>query len=135
MMRKPSLNFTDLRLMETIQREYADAYLNRGDQKERFYIQIECDHIAQKMNVADKDLVFQRLYSHLEKKYGYKNDDGSRSHFFGLMVGDKKHCINYPYLCAVLADLKDEKKELRITQALAIASVVISIFALFIGGK
>lgn len=132
-MKKPSLNFTDLRLMKTIQKEYADAYLNRGDRKERFYIQIECDHIAKKMNV-DSELVFQRLYSHLEKKYGYKNDDGSRVHFFGLMVGDKKHCINYPYLCAVLADLKDEKRELRITQALAIVSVVISIFALFIGG-
>ena len=133
-MKKPSLNFTDLRLMKTIQKEYADVYLNRGDQKERFYIQIECDSIAKKMNV-DSELVFQRLYSHLEKKYGYKNDDGSRVHFFGLMVGDKKHCINYPYLCAVLADLKDEKKELRITQALAVASIVISIVALLMGGK
>ena len=107
-MKKPSLNFTDLKLLKTIQREYKDAYLNRGEQKERFYIPIDCKHIAEKMNV-DSELVFQRLYTHLEKRYGYKNEDDSRVHFFGLNVGDKIHCINYPYLCAILADLKDEK--------------------------
>ncbi len=132
-MKKPSLNFTDLKLLKTIQREYKDAYLNRGEQKERFYIPIDCKHIAEKMNV-DSELVFQRLYTHLEKRYGYKNEDDSRVLFFGLNVGDKKHCINYPYLCAVLANMKDEKRELRITQALAIISIVISIFALLKGG-
>jgi hypothetical protein len=120
-MKKPSLNFTDLKLLKTIQKEYANSYFNRGKQKERFYTQIDCNLIAKKMMV-DEELVFQRLYTHLEKRYGYKNDDGSNIHFFALKAGDKTHCINYPYLCAVLANMKDEKKELRITQAIAFTS-------------
>lgn len=113
--------------MRTIQKIYANAYSNRQDQN--FYIEIDCKHIAKKMKV-DNELVFQRLYSHLEKKYGYTNADQSYVHFFSLTVGDKKHCINYPYLCAALSDLEGERKELRITQAFAIVSAIISIIAL-----
>lgn len=50
--------------MRTIQKIYANAYSNRQDQN--FYIEIDCKHIAKKMKV-DNELVFQRLYSHLEK--------------------------------------------------------------------
>ncbi len=132
-MKKPSLHFTDLELLKTIQKEYVEAYLGRGDQKERFYIQIDCKLIAEKMKV-DKELVFQRLYTHLEKRHGYKNDDGSNVHFFALRVGDKINCINYPYLCAILANMEDEKKELRITQIFAVVSIVISIIALVFEG-
>lgn len=130
-MRLNKLKFTDLELLKKIHSMYSDQYLNRGDQKERFYIPIDCDEIAKRMGV-DAELVFQRLYSHLEKKFGYTNEDNSKIHLFAFVIGDKKHCINYPYLCAILANMEDEKKELRITQIIAISAIVISLLGLFI---
>ncbi len=127
--RKNKLKFTDLELLKTIHSMYGSDYLNRGDSDECFYIPIKCDDIAKKMKV-DVELVFQRLYNHLEKRHGYKNDDGSNVHFFAWKIGDKMCFINYPYLSAILSHMEDEKFELRITQVIAITAVVIALVAL-----
>ena len=64
--------------------------------------------IAKILNV-DADIVFGRLYYHLNEKFSYKHDDGSKVEFFALHVGDESHCINFPYLASVLADLQEKK--------------------------
>jgi len=131
--------FTDLELLETIQKEYADDYLKSmndaklGLKNTRFYIPIDCKKIAQKMKV-EEDIIFNRLYFHLNKKYSYKDeiDKNKIVYFFTFNeLKDAKRCINYGYLCSVLADLKDNRKQEYITRAIAIVSILISIIALF----
>ncbi|MFA4993866.1 MAG: hypothetical protein WC521_00980 [Bdellovibrionales bacterium] len=129
-MRK-SLTFSDYFLLNTIQKMYEGDYINRDNNKTAFYIRIDCEVIAKFMNV-DPEMVFQRLYYHLNKKYGYTENDKTKVEFFAFEIGGVRHCINYPYLCAVLATMEDDQKELRNTKRLAWASLVISILGIFV---
>ena len=65
---------TDLAILEEIYKEYYSVYASfqkgGGDRESKIYVPIVCGDIAKKLNV-DSDIVFGRLYYHLEKKYGY----------------------------------------------------------------
>lgn len=127
-----TLCFTDLELLNTVQSLYESDFVKGRNDKTHFYIPIDCKYVAQEMKV-DAEMVFQRLNFHLNKKYSYKQDDGSKVEFFAFEVGGVKHCINYPYLCAILAQMEDDQKELRHTKIIAIIAIVISVIGLFMG--
>ena len=80
----------------------------------------------------DKDIVFGRLYYHLNKKHGYKNDDGSYVHLFTPVAGKDRHCVNFPLVASVLANLRQENKKYRIATTLAVISLFISIVSLLL---
>lgn len=125
------LCFTDLELLETLQSLYKNDFLGNQSEKSSFYIPIDCKRVAHEMKV-NAEMVFQRLNYHLNKQYSYKQDDGSRVEFFAFEIGGIRHCINYPYLCAILAQIKDSKKELFYTKIFASLSLIISIIGLII---
>ncbi len=124
--------FTDLKLLETIQKEYANDYIknmedaNNGVRNTRFYIPIDCQKVAKKMK-ADGEIVFNRLYFHLNNKYSYKDMNDNPVYFFVFEIDGLKHCINYGYLCSVLADLKDKKFKENLALSFSIISIIISI--------
>ncbi|MGE3769466.1 MAG: hypothetical protein AB7G06_00750 [Bdellovibrionales bacterium] len=128
------LCFTDLELLTALQSLYENDFISNRNDKTRFYVPIDCERVAQEMKV-DAEMVFQRLNFHLNKKHSYKQDDGSKVEFFAFEVGGVKHCINYPYLCAILAQMEDDQKELRHTKIMAIIAIVISVIGLFMGTK
>lgn len=149
-MSRKKLNFTDLQLLETIQAEYADAYLERIQSKSAnsnnsmVYLPIDLDEIAKKLGLPNGEPVFQRLYRHLEKKYGYKNADGTQCAFFTPVAGQEKNCVSFAYLCAIIASLKDDQRDLKITRWIAIAGLCTAIAmpiliellkVYFLGGK
>lgn len=80
--------------------------------------------IAKNLGV-DPDIIFGRLYYHLDKKYGYTQTDGSQVHLFAFTVGKDRHAVNFPLLSAVLAEL--EQTWIRFTMPL-----IISLFALLV---
>ncbi|MGE4312896.1 MAG: hypothetical protein AB7E85_01330 [Pseudobdellovibrionaceae bacterium] len=126
------LCFTDLMLLNALQRMYENDFAKKQNDKTGFYVPIDCKRLAEEMKV-DAEMVFQRLNFHLNKKYSYKQDDGSKVEFFAFEIGGIKHCINYPYLCAILAQMEDDQKELRHTKIIAIIAIVISVLGLFVG--
>jgi hypothetical protein len=95
---------TDLKVPSTIYKLYYEEFKNHsrepdienGRQK-KIYVPIDCKAVAKELDV-DGDIVFGRLYYHLEEKHGYTRSDGSNVAFFSLMVGADRHCINFP-LC------------------------------------
>ena len=130
---------TDLKILGVIyDRYYANfqAYSNASEiRSSKIYVPIDVEVLARSLNV-DVDIVFGRLYYHLNEKFSYKKDDGSRVEFFAISVGHDKNCINFPYLASVLADLTDQnRKHLTATLiavlslTIAILSIIISIFA------
>lgn len=127
---------TDLAILEEIFKEYYSAYASfqkgSGDRESKIYVPIVCGDIAKKLNV-DSDIVFGRLYYHLEKKYGYKQRDGANVHFFALRVGENDvHCVNFPLMASVLAGLQHERDKFKLTTALSFVALAVSVISILI---
>jgi len=92
---------------------------------------IDIEKVAQDLDI-DEDIVFGRLYYHLEHKYGYKQDDGTSVSFFGLKIGDDIHCVNFPLMASVLADLQDQSLKHNVAIWIAVASLFVSALSVLI---
>ncbi|MCS2609287.1 hypothetical protein [Halomonas dongshanensis] len=124
---------TDLEILNTIYRMYYSDFsaFERGDgsRASKIYVPIDCKEIAGRLKV-DPDIVFGRLYYHLEKRYGYKKDDGSNVHFFAFKVGSDSKCVNFPLMTSVLAGLRQEKRKFWIGTAIAVLALIVSTVSL-----
>jgi len=92
---------------------------------------IYIDTIAQELNI-DNDIVFGRLYYHLEHKYGYEQDDGMSVHFFALRLGKDAHCVNFPLMASVLADLQEQSRKHNLAIWIAVASLFVSVLSVML---
>ncbi len=126
---------TDLKMLGAIyDRYYADfvAYSDKNKTRSsKIYVPIDIEELARSMSL-DSDIVFGRLYYHLNEKFGYKTDDGSRVDFFAIRIGGDHHCINFPYLGSVLADLRDQNRKYLTATLIAILSLIIAILSIII---
>lgn len=125
---------TDLEILEIIYDTYYKEFssYNTGEKNTRqskVYLPIDCKLIAKKLKV-DNDIVFGRLYNHLNKLHGYRNDDGSSVNFFSLKVGNDIKCIHFPLLASVLAGLQEENRKFNFTVWTSIFAFGISLCAL-----
>lgn len=127
-MRVPS----DLEILSAIYEAYYNEFANYDKNKpirqSKILVPISCKFIGEKLNV-DSDIVFGRLYYHLEKQHGYKRSDESRVYFFANRVGEEIHCINFPYMASALGQLKYENRKFLITSWMSGVALVLSAFA------
>lgn len=126
---------TDLHILNVIyDRYYATfAQFEDGDasRDSKILVPIDIKQIAEDLNVDD-DIIFGRLYYHLEKKHGYRNDDGSIVAFFTRDIPGHAHCVNFPLVASVLGDLRDRARKHYLATWLAVGSLIISIVAIVI---
>lgn len=125
---------SDLKVLRTIYKTYYKSFRKftlggENDRNNKVYVPIDCKLIADKLK-TDGDIVFGRLYYHLEPKYGYTNSDGSKVAFFSLKVGPDDKCVNFPLLSSVLAGLEEENNKFIWATALSTLAIVISVAAL-----
>lgn len=78
----------------------------------------------------DADILFGRLYYHLDKKHSYAQDNGSFVHLFALKTGDDMHAVNFPLLAAILAEHNMSFNRYVFPLALSLAALCVSIWAL-----
>ncbi|WP_415765017.1 hypothetical protein [Pseudomonas sp. ZB1P45] len=126
-MKSPS----DLKILNTIYKMYYKEFetFTLGAENKRVskpYIPIDCKLIARKLKV-DGDIVFGRLYYHLQEKYGYNRDDGSKVAFFTLALAGDRHRINFPLMASVLAGLEEESSKAQQAMLLSTLAIVISL--------
>jgi hypothetical protein len=122
---------TDLQILSRIYNHYYETFashLAESGRDSKNYVPINLAMIAQELGV-DGDIVFGRLYYHLDKKFGYRKDDGSWVHLFSLQVGSQRHCVHFPLLASILADLQKEDRQYRWPQYISFASLAVSILA------
>jgi hypothetical protein len=125
---------TDRVLLEAIFREYYPAFaaFSEADKSRstKIWVPIDIDALARRFG-TDPDMVFGRMYYHLNGKYG-QEFDGGRLEFFQMRVGADKHCVNFPFLASVLADLRQESNRFAWATAIAALSLVVSIASIAI---
>ena len=124
---------TDLEILNAIYEKYYEtfaSFLNKNKTRKAF-VPVDIASMAEEMNV-DPDVIFGRLYYHLEKKYGYKNDDGSKVSLFTMRAGDDVNCVHFPYLSSILADMRNENKKYWRAIIFSAISVTISIISIIL---
>lgn len=125
---------SDREILECIFNRYKSEFAKyelEQTRSSKVYVPIDCRLIADELK-TERDIVFGRLYFHLEKKYGYKQADGSNVHLFALMVGTDPKCVNFPLLASVLAGLQEERSRFFVPQAIAIAALIVSVLSILV---
>jgi hypothetical protein len=126
---------TDLELLNPIYENYYQKFTDYvegdGGRDSKIYVPIDLKEIGKWVGV-DSDIVFGRLYYDLNKRYGYVAEDQSEVPFFALAVGKDNHCINFPLLASVLAELRRKNKNFVLTTAIAVLALVTSFVSIAI---
>lgn len=127
---------TDLQVLEAIYKQYYEEFSNyqKGEENGReskVYLPIDCKLIASKLNI-DPDIIFGRLYNHLNRIHSYQNDDKSKVPLFTLQIGGDMKCVHFPMLSSVLAGLQAEHNKFKTTVWLSSTAIIVSITSLAI---
>jgi hypothetical protein len=126
---------TDLEILEEIYERYYSAFCSftreKPNRSTKVYVPIDIEAIAKHFAV-DPDIVFGRLYYHLESRYGFTEPDGTKVHFFALQAGSDRHSVQFPLLAAVIASLREERNKHLIATWLSIAAIAISLVSLIV---
>lgn len=121
---------TDRKILECIYQMYESSYPGRKSAEVRGendpYLPIQVPEVAARIGCAP-EMLFGRLYYHLDDKYRYEQDSGAKVHLFSIHVGSKRHCVNFPYLAAVLAEKDEEHARQLWSTVLSIAALILSI--------
>lgn len=126
---------TDERLLAEIYKRYERAFGDFSDENKtrstKIWVPIDIDVLAGRFR-CDPDLVFGRLYYHMNAKYGSHTGDGDSVNVFSLRIGRDAHCVNFPLLVSVLADLQDDKKRFIVSTRMAALSLIVSAVSILI---
>lgn len=131
---------TDREILQKIHDKYLDKFggFDRGDPEaervSKIYVPIDCAAIADELGV-NPDIVFGRLYYHLDKKYGYTQDNGSKVHLFTPAVGKDRHAVNFPMLSAVLAELRQSWFRFTVPLVISGIALVVSLIGIACNGS
>jgi len=125
---------TDQEILEAIHsRHYKDfialgASVNRAS---KIYVPIDIRAVAAELGV-DPNSIFGRLYHYLNRKYGYKNDDGSLVLVFSPRIGPDENCVHFPLMESIIAGLQTEDRRFWLATFLSVISLAVSIVAIVV---
>jgi hypothetical protein len=95
------------------------------------YVSIDVTAIAKKLE-CNPELLFGRLYYHLDHKYRYKQEDGALVPLFHLQVGDKRHAVQFLYLASILAGLNQEFRRQWVPLGVSLFSLGVSLTSIIV---
>ena len=120
---------TDERLLREIYKRYLRVFSDFSEDNKtraaKIWVPIDIVAIARKFR-CDEDLIFGRLYYHMNDKYGSHTGTGDQVNFFNIRLGADRHCVNFPLLTSVLSDLQDQRRKFIVSTRLAALSLVVS---------
>ena len=126
---------TDERMLAEIYRRYLRTFSDFSDENRtrtaKIWVPIDIEALARRFR-SDPDLIFGRLYYHMNEKYGSSTGDGDRVNFFNMRLGQDRHCVNFPLMTSVLSDLQDDKKRFIVSTRLAGLSLIVSSVSILI---
>lgn len=121
---------SDRALLDQIYNDYYATFCDFGDDNKtrssKVYVPIDCVKLAQYFDI-DEDIVFGRLYYHLDKKHGYIQSDGVQVPLFSIRSGTDRHVIHFPLLAAVLANMQESNFRFILPIVLSSTALVLSV--------
>ena len=120
---------TDLDILDAIYERYYNQFAASTGQN-KIYVPIDIPKIADDLKV-DPDIVFGRLYYHLDPKYRFAQRGGALVFLFAKNdIPNVRDAIHFPYMASVLADLRAKNREFWIATGIAFGSLALSLIAI-----
>lgn len=124
---------TDEQLLDAIYtanvRDFSAFSEDKPSRSSKIWLPIDIDALAGRFG-CDADLIFGRLYYHLNGKYRQSLGENEAIEFFQLRVGRDRHCVNFPFLASVLADLREDRRRYEVSTRIAALSLVLSLISI-----
>lgn len=122
---------TDHEILTEIYNRYQDTFrayaTEEPDRIARIRVPIDIHTVAEEVGV-DEDMIFGRLYYHFNKKYSYRDENGERITFFTSLKFEGMS-VNFPLVASVLADLESEDLKYKVSLAMSIGALTLSVIA------
>ena len=122
---------TDERMLGVIYKHYLDDFIRQSDGGSTVWVPLDLDMLSKKLK-CNKQLLYGRLYYHMNGAYGSMTGNGEKVAFFYEMLGPQKNVVNFPLMTSVLADLKEDKKRFIISTRVAALSLLVSLASIAI---
>jgi len=120
---------TDETLLATIYKRHLNDFSDWSEENKtrvtKIWVPIDIEALGKRFR-CDPDLIFGRLYYHMNEKYASSTGDGQDVNFFNMRLANDRHVVNFPLLTSVLADLQDNRKRFIISTRVAALSLVVS---------
>lgn len=123
---------TDREVLQRIYDMYERSYPGARPGESDPYVAVDLPAVAAKLR-CKPELLFGRLYYHLDRKHGYRQDGGALVSLFSPKVGEQRHAVHFPLLAAVLAGHNEERSRQRWTVRMSFAALVLSLVSLLKG--
>jgi len=124
---------TDRYILECIfqmyERDYPGPTSISGRGENNPYVPVDLYAVAKEVGCSP-ELLFGRLYFHLNQKHRYKQENRTDISLFELNVENKGHSVQFPYLASILAGLNQEFRRQLITYGVSFTALGISIASL-----
>jgi hypothetical protein len=123
---------TDREVLSCIFEMYESAYpgeTNGGKGVNDPYIPVDLWAVAERLDTKP-ELLFGRLYFHLDAKHRYQQNDGAWVNLFHLNVANKGHSVHFPYLAGILAGHDQEYRKQFWSMAFSTLALVLSVVSL-----
>lgn len=117
---------TEREVLRCVADTYESSYPGSKPGENDPYLQIDVTAVADKLK-CKPELLFGYLYYYLDHKHRYEVGERTWTHLFALKVGDKLHCVNYPYLAGILAAHEAEHTRNQWALWLSVAALVLSL--------
>ena len=86
-------------------------------------IPIDLTKVAARLGCGT-ELIFGRLYYHLDAKYRYKQDNGARVDLF--LLREQGHAVHFPFLASLLAGFQEEHRKLFWSMVFSVIALILS---------
>jgi len=127
---------TDRQVLRCIYETYSSAYPGPapeggGRPPNDPFVPVDLRAVAVKLNVQP-ELLFGRLYYHLEAKHRYQQSSGAWVNLFLLDIQRKGHSVNFPYLAALLAGHDQEHRKQLLSLCFSLIAIGLSLASLIV---
>lgn len=118
-------------VLHCVAKMYESSYPGSRPGENDPYLPVDVTAVAQKL-ACKPELLFGYLYYYLDHKHRYETAPHTWTHLFALKVGERRHCVNYPYLVGILAAHDVEHTRSQWAIWLSIAALVLSLAAIVV---
>lgn len=126
---------TDREILKCIFDQYKSDYPGAKNEDGRGandpFMPVDLTKVAAQLDCGT-ELLFGRLYYHLDAKYRYKQDNGARVDLFVLNLGDQGHCVHFPFLASLLAGFEEEHRKVFWSMVFSVTALILSVISLVV---